>query len=142
MNLRMSIISIALFINACQGGVGVDNTFNESCDDPQGEGGSSVVIIQAPVQKPLVHMVMSEHSDASPAHNVFQMSARCPEGEQLISGGCQWWDMNGGLPPLPLMDEPGSISYNEPYIPDEWICQGAATAPTNRIWAFAVCMKF
>ena len=141
MNLRMSIVSIALFITAWQGGIGVDNTFSESCDDPQGEGGSSVVIIQAPVQKPLVHMIMSDYSQVTPAHSVFQMSARCPEDEQLISGGCQWWDIDGAPPPLPLIDGPGSLSYSEPYIPSEWICQGAAQAPTNRIWAYAICMK-
>lgn len=139
MNLKVSLIILALSLSACQNAPVGNNVFDESCD-PQGEGGSGLTLTP-PKAKPLIHMVMSKHSDAPSADAVFQMHAVCPEGEQLISGGCQWWDTSGQNPPLPLIDGPGSISYNEPYVPDEWICQGAARADTNRIWAYAICMK-
>lgn len=113
-----------------------------------GTGGNSVVVEptnSSPFAK--IHLVQGESvvTENNELGDQIQASAKCPDGEFIVSGGCETWHFatepsDGCVDPYLFYGAAESFSYNEPYLLDGWLCMARTTcAGANGIVAYVNC---
>lgn len=113
----------------------------------EGGGGSANVDLTPASPFAKIHLVQGESvvvEDNEPGDQI-QASAKCPEGEFIVSGGCETWHFatepsDGCVDPYLFYGAAESFSYSEPYLLDGWLCMARTTcAGANGIVAYVNC---